>query len=34
LPYFQEEMIVQEDPIRLKKMMTWSRRSKPRWSNL
>jgi len=28
LPYFQKEMMVQEDPIELDKMMTWSRRSK------
>jgi len=26
LPYFQEEMMVQEDPIELKKMMAWGRR--------
>jgi len=31
LPCFQEEMMVQEDPIKLKKLMAWSRRSKPRW---
>ena len=26
LPCFHEEMMVQEDPIQLEKMVTWSRR--------
>ena len=29
---FQEEMMVQENPIELEKTMAWSRRSKSRWS--
>jgi len=33
LPYFQKEMMVQENSIELEKMMTWSRRSKSRWSS-
>jgi len=28
LPYFQEKMMVQEDPIELENMMAWSKRSK------
>jgi len=31
LSYFQKEMMIQEDPIELEKMMTWYRRSKSRW---
>ena len=34
LPYFQEEMMVQEDPIELIKMKAWSRRSKSRLSQI
>jgi len=34
LSYFQEVIMVQEGPIRLKKTMTWSRRSKSRWCRL
>jgi len=33
LPYFQEDMMVQENSIELEKTVTWSRRSKSRWSS-
>ena len=34
LPRFQEEMIVQEDLIKLEKTIAWSRRNKSRRSRL
>jgi len=34
LSCFQEEMMVQEDPIELEKTITWSRRNKSSYNRL